>query len=99
MGGGEEWKGKGVGVPEHVPAIARSGQTAGADRGLTGVGHRRHQVEQRDAGSQLQIVVTFDDDVGVVPAGSPSAAVLAQQPVEPGIGAASQPLDGDSRLR
>ena len=82
MGCGEERQHECVGVPEHVTAVRRSAEAAGADGRFGPVTDRRHQLEQREARRNLQLVVALDDDVGVLPPARPGGAVLGEQPIE-----------------
>ena len=75
---------EGVGVPEHVTAVARSAEAAGADGRFGTVTDGRHQLEQRETRRNLQLVVALDDDVGVLPPARPGGAVLGEQPIEAG---------------
>lgn len=94
MRGGQEGEHEGVGVPEHVAAVSHAGQTTSADRGLTAVRDRCHQVEQREADAQLQLVISVDDHVGVLPPACPGPAVLGKQPVEADSGSSTDGVDG-----
>lgn len=73
---GQEGQDEGIGVPEHVTPVARPRQASGADRRLPGVSDRGHQVEEREADTQLQLVVSLDDHIGVLPPTRPSLAML-----------------------
>src|SRR5579872_4184574 len=83
MRGREERQREGVCVPEDVTAVARSGQPPGADGCFPIVSCRSHQVEQREPGCALEVVVTFDDDVGLFPTSGPGRPMLSEEGVEP----------------
>ena len=76
MGRRKERKDEDVCIPEHVAPVARPGEAAGADRGLAFRGSRPDEVKEREAGRELEIVVTVDDHVGVFPAVGPRRALL-----------------------
>ena len=85
-GGGEERKGEGIGIPENVTAVTLARQSSRPDRRFTLLGNRDHHVEEREPRGQLQLVVTLDADVCVVPSVAPRLAVLGEQLVEAGLG-------------
>ena len=82
MGGGQEGKDEGVGVPKHVAPVARPRQAAGADGRLSGVSDRRHHVEERKADRQLQLVVPLDDHVCVLPPAGPCLTMPCEKSIE-----------------
>ena len=79
---GEEWQHEDVGVPEHVASVRVAGQSARADSSFAVIGNRCHQVEQRDPGCELQVLVALDADVGFGPAFRPGPPLFAEQPLE-----------------
>ena len=85
MRGGQERQDEDVAVPEHVPSIGRAGQAPSADGSLAMVADRGHQVEQGQPQRLLEPGVTFDDDVGGLPAPCPSLTVLGEQTLETGV--------------
>ena len=85
---------KGVRVPEHVAAVAGTGQAPSADGRLPSVSDRSHQMKEREADAQLQLVVSLDDHVGVLPPTRPRMAVLGQEAVEADFGRLTEGLDG-----
>ena len=64
--GGEERQHEDVAVPEDVPAVALDPERPRAPTAASpSVGHRRHQVKQREAHVPLQLGVALDHDVRV----------------------------------
>lgn len=90
---GEERQDEGVRVPEDVTAVPGPAQPACSDRGLAGVGRRRHEMEQREPHCQLELFVPLDDDIGVLPALCPRPPVLCQQTVEADLGDPPERVD------
>ena len=72
-----------VGVPEDMATIGVARESARAHCRLAAIGDRCHQMEEREAHLELQLLVTVDRDVGALPAPRPRAAMLGQQRVEP----------------
>ena len=82
---GEERQHEDVGVPEDVASVRVAGQSARADSRFAVIGNRCHQVEQRDPGCELQVLVALDADVGFGPAFRPGPPLFAEQPLEPSV--------------
>ena len=78
MGRSEERQREGVGVPEDMASIARTGEASGPHGRLPAVGDRRHEVEESEARRRLQLLVALDGDVGICPALRPGTAMLGQ---------------------
>ena len=72
-----------IAVPEDVAAVTAAGQPARSDSRLAFIGDRCDQVKQREAYRELQLGVTVDADVGVLPPRCPRTAVIVQHGVEP----------------
>jgi hypothetical protein len=83
MGCSQEREHVDVAVPEHVTAVPPAGQPARSDRRLPVIGYRCDQVKQREAYPELQLGVTVDVDIGVLPPRRPCTAMFAQHGVEP----------------
>ena len=82
MDGRDSGQHENVSVPEHVAGIGGSGQSAGADGGLAHVTACRVQVEQCEAGSELDLRVAHDRDSRVVPTVRPCSSMPSEQALE-----------------
>ena len=67
------------------PRYAWPDNPRGADSRFAVIGNRCHQVEQRDPGCELQVLVALDADVGFGPAFRPGPPLFAEQPLEPSV--------------
>ena len=74
-----------LGVPERVAVVARAGQALGPDRPALGPRTGLQHVEDRDADGLLQLGVALDLDVRVGPELVEERALLAAQPLPPGV--------------
>jgi hypothetical protein len=91
---GEEREHVHVAIPEDVAAVSRATHSARADRSLAVIGHRRHQVKQREAHGELEVRVAVNVDVGVVPAVRPRAAMLIEERVKAQVGGDGHGVEG-----
>src|SRR5207245_7128442 len=84
-GVGQDGEHEGLGVPEGVPVVARSGQALRRDRALLCARPRLKRVEERKAKRLLQLDVAVELDVGAIPEVIEIRSLVLQEPIPAGM--------------